>query len=353
MMMGAPVGPSIWVVSDGRAGIERQAVAIARALGDLDRWPKIAHIRSDAHRAEPIRIDPQPPQVMLPPDMWPAPLAALPTAQRAQFKAPWPDVWIGSGRRAVPYSMRVRNWSDGKTLVVQTQDPRVSLDTFDLVVPPEHDEVRGPNVLSTRGAPAFFPADEIEEALLQFGALADEPGRKVAVILGGTSKTHAMPEKRAAEIEAVLRKLAGAGDRLWITVSRRTPEHARIRFRSMADQVGARYWESEAVDGPNPYLAYLAMADVALVTEDSANMLSEIAFFGTPAYLINLPGQSDKFDRLHESFIDCGAARWFEGRVETWEYERIREVDRVADKIVDLLLERHPQPDFVDAPELS
>jgi len=344
MGAGGAVGPSVWVVSDGRAGIERQAVAIAQALGDMRRWPDIAHITSTAHRADPIRIAPGAPQVWLPPAMWPAPLEALPKEQREIFKAPWPDVWIGSGRRAVPYSMRVKEWSNGHTLVIQTQDPKVPLDSFDLVVPPEHDQLTGDNVLSTVGAPAYFPPGAVEDAMLNFGDLVAEPGFKLAVILGGGSKTHSMPPGRAIEIEDALRALIGEGVRLWMTVSRRTPDHARIRFRKFAEEVGARFWESEAVDGPNPYLAFLSHSDGIMVTEDSSNMISEAAYFGKPVHLLRLQGRSDKFDRLHKSFVDHGVARWFEGKLETWDTTPLREIDRIADEIVRLLRERHPAP---------
>ncbi len=344
MTASSAVGPSIWVVSDGRAGIERQAIALARAIGDMSRWPAVAHIRSDAHRTDPIRLTPSAPQVWMPPASWPDPLGALPANERAQLSAPWPDVWIGSGRRAVPYSMRVRKWSEGKTLVVQTQDPKVPLDTFDLVIPPEHDQLEGANVMSTVGSPAYFAAGDLEEAALQFGDLTSEPGLKLAVIIGGKSKAHDLPPARLAEIEADLTKLAGDGIRLWVTVSRRTPEQARIRLRRLCEQLGARFFESEAVDGANPYLAFLSLSDAILVTEDSSNMISEAAWFGKPVYLYALPGGSEKFTRLHDSFIRSGSARWFDGKIESWSSTPLREIDRAADRIVAMLLERHPRP---------
>ncbi len=344
MVSSAAVGPSIWVVSDGRAGIERQAIAIAQAIGELHRWTSLSHIRSNAHKPEPIRITPSAPQLWLPPNMWTAPLAALPKEQREQFQAPWPDIWIGSGRRSVPYSMRVKEWSEGKTLVVQTQDPKVDPSHFDLVIPPEHDQLEGPNVLSTIGAPAHFATGDLEQAALNFGELTGEPGRKAAVIIGGDSKTHSMSVNRAKVLEEELRGMAAQNVRLWITISRRTPEHARIRLRSMAEDIGARFWESEITDGTNPYLAFLSLSDLVVVTEDSANMISEASWFGKPVYFLKLDGKSAKFDRLHESFTKQGVARWYEGKVDHWSPEPIREIDRAADEIVKRLLEKHPRP---------
>jgi uncharacterized protein len=143
-------------------------------------------------------------------------------------------------------------------------------------------------------------------------------------------------------IEDNLRALAADGCRLWITVSRRTPEAGRIRLRAAASKIGARFWENEASDGPNPYLAWLSLCDAALVTEDSANMLADPAYFGKPIHILRLEGGSPRFDRLHKGFIERGAARWFTGAIDVWSYTPVREAERAADEIVRLLLERHP-----------
>ena len=343
--MSTTIGPSIWVVSDGRAGIEKQALALAMALGDMDRWSKLLHIRSTAHRTDPIRITPGAPQLWLPPDRWFDPMGALPRSERAVFKPPWPTLWIGSGRRTVPYSMRVKQWSEGETLVVQTQDPKTSPDQFDLIIPPFHDMLLGPNVFPIIGAPAYFQPSVAEEAALSFPELAAMPGKKrVGVIIGGKSKSHDLPPERAAEIEADLTRLAGQGFKLWISVSRRTPEDARIRFRAMAEKLGSRFFESEAADGPNPYQAFLSLSDFIIVTEDSSNMLSEAAWFGKPLYIMRLVGEAPKFKHFHDSLVSMGYARWFEGKLTPFKAVALREADRAADKIVELLLARHPQP---------
>lgn len=337
-------GPSIWIVSDGRAGIERQALSLARALREPDRWEKLQHIHSDAHREEPLRLNPKGWQVSFPPDKWPMPLAALPADQRALLKAPWPDVWIATGRRSIPYSRQMKKWSGGRTLVVQTQDPRTNLAPYDLVIPPEHDGLTGANVFPILGPPTYFPPENIETAQCNFADLKTETGTKVLVSIGGDSNTHDMTDEKVAEIERALRKLAADGIRLWITVSRRTPETARTRLRALAGEVGARFWENEQRDGANPYLAFLSLCDAALVTEDSANMLADPAYFARPTHIIRLQGSSPRFDKLHSGFIQRGAAKWFEGKIELWDYEPVREVDRAADEIVRLLLERRPAP---------
>ena len=233
--------------------------------------------------------------------------------------------------------------SGGKTLTVQILDPKISPDNFDLLVTPAHDEVSGPNVIQTIGSPSYFPPDLIEQAGQSFADLADERGKSAIVILGGNSKAHTFTDAAAERLDSQLRTLAGQGWRLRITTSRRTPVQIVARFRAMADEIGARFWAGPE-DGENPYLAWLVFSDCAIVTEDSANMLSDAAWHNLPIHIARLEGRSEKFDKLHQSLIDHGAARLFGGVLETWTYPALREADRVADAIVAKLLERHPQP---------
>ncbi|MEZ5946561.1 MAG: mitochondrial fission ELM1 family protein [Hyphomonas sp.] len=349
------LGPSVWAVSDGRAGNAAQVRAIVHALGETRRWLKIGHIAGEAHRADPITVSPRLPWTLLPADKWPSPFASLPKDQRALMQAPWPTVWIAAGRRSAALTREARETSGGKTLTVQILDPRIPADNFDLLVTPLHDGVGGPNVIQTVGSPSYFSPHAIEDAAQAFADLADERGKSAIVILGGDSKTHTFTEAAAIRLEAQLRTLAGQGWRLRITASRRTPDAARARFRRMADETGARFW-SGTDDGPNPYIAWLTFSDVAIVTEDSANMLSDAAWHGLPVHIARLEGRSEKFDKLHDSLIAHGAARWFGGSLETWAYAPLREADRVADAIVNKLLERYPQPsmdgtDKVAAPD--
>lgn len=224
-------------------------------------------------------------------------------------------------------------------------NPKIDPSHFDLLVTPVHDRVSGANVISTIGSPAHFSEDALEDAAQRFAALADERTKSVIVVLGGDSKTHTFTKSAAARLEKQLRTLAEAGWRLRITTSRRTPAPVIASMRAMADEIGAQIW-SGPEDGPNPYLAWLIFSDAAIVTEDSANMLSEAAWHGLPVHIARLEGRATKFDAMHKSLIERKCARWFTGTIETWSYAPLREADRVADIIVAKLVERHSPPDM-------
>ncbi len=335
-------GPSIWCVADGRAGIVNQTLALSAALAEPERAAALSHIRSDAHRDQPVILQPEGWQLMLRADLWPVPMSALPADQRALLAPPWPDVWIAAGRRSIPYSRLVKKLSAGKTLVVQTQNPKVSLSAFDLVIPPEHDGVTGANVFPILGPPVWFSQRRVADAQAKFASLKAAPGQKVLVSIGGDSKNHKMSDANIAAIEGAIQRLS-EGRTFWMTVSRRTPEQARVRFRRLASTMpNAVFWENEERDGPNPYVAFLSMCDLALVTCESANMIADPAFFAKPVYLLKLDGGSPRFDKLHQGFIGQGAARWFTGGLQSWSYPAIREAARAADEIVRRVLERRP-----------
>lgn len=337
------LGPSVWALSDGRAGNAAQVRAVMRALSSTGRWMQIAHIAGNGHRETPITLTPRAPWTLLPGGDWPMPLRALPKDQRGIFQPPWPDVWIAAGRRSAPYTARVRELSGGKTLTVQILDPKTDPQKFDLLAVPAHDGLSGQNVIETIGSPSHFAPDDIETAGQAFADLADEPGKSCIVILGGDSKAHSFSEDAADRLETQLEALARQGWRLRITTSRRTPVPVIARMRALAGRIGARFW-SGPQDGANPYLAWLLYSDAAIVTEDSSNMLSDAAWHGLPIHIARLKGSSAKFDRLHDSLIERGCARRFDGTLDQWTYAPLREADRIADAIVTRLIERHPQP---------
>ena len=339
------LGPSIWAVSDGRAGNAAQVRAVISALSETQRWLQIGHIAGQGHRSDPITLTPRAPWTWLPGADWPLPRFALPSDQRGLLSSPWPTLWVAAGRRSAPYTASVRGWSGQKSLTVQILDPKTDPSKFDLVVVPEHDVLDGPNVIRTTGSPTHFSEDAIEEAGQAFADLADDNSKSAVIILGGHSKTHRFERAIATELMQQFEALAGDGWRLRITCSRRTPLSIVTEMRQMADRVGASFWANEQ-DGPNPYLAWLLYSDVAIVTEDSANMLSDAAWHGLPIHIARLKGSAPKFDRLHQSLVDRECARWFDGSLDAWDYEPLREAGRVADTIIEKLLERHPQPEL-------
>lgn len=321
--MTAPL--SIWVVSDGRAGIENQALGLAEAVQRLTpaditvkrvRWRKAFDRLPSAMKAG-WMLDPSSDSVT------PGPGGG------------WPDLWIATGRATLPLSASVGARSGGRTFVVQTQDPRWKTGAYDLVVAPAHDGLAGPNVLSITGSPHRVTRSRLAEGAAAFEpALPPLPRPRVAALIGGRSMAFDLPEDHAAELaDRIAAAIEEAGGSLMLTFSRRTPEAAKQVMTARLAGLPGLIWDGT---GANPYFAFLHFADHVLVTEDSANMAAEAASTGAPVHILPMIPlkPAGKFALLHSDLRGRGAARPFDGRLEGWTYEALQETERAAQAVL-------------------
>jgi len=317
--MSAPL--QIWVVSDGRAGIEAQARGLAEAIAALT--PAAITIK---------RIGWPPWMARVPSQLNLAPLRLLAAGSDA-IAPPWPDLWIGNGRAAIPLSIGVRRWAGGRTFVVQLQDPLRPSRLFDLVIPPNHDRLKGANVFGLVGTPhRVTPARLAAETARFSERLEGLPEPKVAVLVGGKSKAFDLSTRRAARLaDQIGAAVAKAGGSLLLTFSRRTPEAAKGVMRERLTALPGLIWDGE---GDNPYFAFLGAADLVLVTEDSANMATEAAATGKSVYLLRMDGSQARKRRFHAELAGLGIIRWFDGALESWSYQPLRETERAAAEVL-------------------
>lgn len=318
----------IWAVSDGRAGIQTQAVGLAEAL---------ASASETAGRQA---------QIVSKTVVWKGNIGRLPAVLNllprrwiepgCKITPPWPDVWIAAGRATLALSVRMRAWSAGKTFVVQIQDPRLPLNSFDLVVPPKHDRLTGENVFSILGSPHRVTPQRLASELVRFSDQIDPlPHPRVAVLIGGRSKAFDLsPERASAMAHAIEDAISLAGGSLMMTFSRRTPDKARALLTARLRHLPGLIWDGT---GENPYFAFLGAADHILVTEDSTNMATEAASTGKPVFILKMDGSSLKFGLFHSALEGLGATRPFDGLLRGWSYEPVRETQRAAAVILERL----------------
>ena len=314
--------PRVWAVHDGKVGIRSQVLGLAEALG----WPfeeKVVALRFPWSRLPPVAwLDPA--QVLAP--------------GGDPLGPPWPDLFIGCGRQSAAAALAVKRASGGATVLAHVQDPRFARARFDLLLIPEHDRLRGANVLATRGAVHRVTPEKLAEAAAQWESrLAAVPRPRLAVLIGGNNKVFRLDATVMTRLADDLAALAQAGHGLLVTPSRRTgPEGERLLRERLAG-LPAFIWDGS---GDNPYFGFLALADAIVATGDSVSMVSEAAATGKPVHVVHLPGGSAKFRRFHEGFARAGITRPFEGRIESWSYEKVNDTSRAAAAIRRLLADR-------------
>jgi mitochondrial fission protein ELM1 len=316
-MADAPRPLRIWAVSDGRVGIEAQALGLAEAVAR--HRPAHIAVKRIGWRFGLGRL----PWRLIPP--------AAQTGDPIQ--PPFPDIWIAAGRATLPLSTRMLDWSHGKTFVVQTQHPRAPLSRFDLVIPPQHDGLTGPNVFPILGAPNRVTPEKLALDLARFEVrLAPLPHPRVTVIVGGRSKTHRLPlgvaRRTAEQIAAAVR---AAGGSVLVSYTRRTPAHAREAMSAILAELPGFVWDG---NGENPYFAFLAAADAILVTEDSTNLATDAAAAGKPLFVLPMAGRSLKLQSFHAELERRGYARPFVGNLTAVQQTPLRETEAAAAELL-------------------
>jgi hypothetical protein len=231
---------------------------------------------------------------------------------------PWPDLLIATGRQSVAASLYVRDMSaraGRRTLTVQVQDPVIATSNFDLVITPQHDQLRGMNVVQTLGAMHRVTAEKLRAEAESFAPRVAHLKRPyIGVLIGGPNGAYSFGEADMRKLAAALVSAARErGASLLVTPSRRTGEaNLKILAEALKD-VPSFIWDGA---GANPYYGMLGAADEIVVTCDSVNMVSEAMATKKLVHVFDLPGGSDKFSRFHMMLRERGLAHGFTGKLE-------------------------------------
>lgn len=299
----------VWVVSDGRPANENQCLGLAEALGIV---PEVVRLgaRPGWHRLlDPVR----------------------PAAGFGLDGPPWPDLLIAAGRQSVYPALAVKRASGHRTRLVQIFRPGVNPRRFDLIVTPRHDGLKGSNVCATSGALNLVTPARLAAAAAEWEpVLGGLPRPRAAVLIGGSSKSVAVPEGAVARLAGALADLARGGVGLMVTTSRRTPEGEVAALRRALEGLPAWIWDGT---GANPYFGFLALADAVIVTNDSINMTSEAATTGKPVHVVNWAELAPKHRRFHDALAAAGITRPFAGRLEQWDYAPLDDTARAAERV--------------------
>ncbi|HRK23781.1 MAG TPA: mitochondrial fission ELM1 family protein [Beijerinckiaceae bacterium] len=305
-------GARVWVLSDGKAGDEVQCLGVAERLG-LE--PELRRVKPRA------------------PYLWLMPWGGIDPAEApgrpgSPLAGPLPDIAIASGRRTASYLRKVKALSGGRCFTVFLKDPRCGAGTADFLWVPEHDRLRGANVLATLTSPHRISPERLAAARTNPPYGLDRlPGPRVAVLIGGDSAHHRFTPGDIATLLAHCTRLAETGATLMATASRRTPPALAGALTELVRGSGGFFWDGT---GENPYIALLALADAVVVTADSVNMAGEAAATGKPVLLFEPSGGSDKITRFLRQLERAGVVHRFDGTIAGSPYQPIDSTPAIA-----------------------
>ncbi len=329
-----------WVISDGRRGIENQALGLAEALADIHPLTLIKQTISN-----------RPIFKALPPRMQ----FFLKHRSGAYFpsnldQSAHPKIAIGCGRQAIAPLMALKKKLGPNIFTVYIQDPHIDPKNFDCVVAPQHDNLKGENIINIIGSPNRITLEKLSDAKAQARPLldslkgsqngSDSPQKFAVFLIGGPSSAYTLTPNSFEKHKAAILEAAHAGFTILLTVSRRTPEAFAKQYQSLcktllreplsrkslfisdSNSPELRVTDFDASNITHPYFAWLGAADMLFVTEESTNMLTESCATGVP--VITLPmtiknkRRAQKFERLHNQLkARCDLKAYQQGLLET------------------------------------
>ena len=246
---------------------------------------------------------------------------------------------ISCGRKSVIPSIALKKRLGNQIFNIHIQDPKVSFEHFDLIVSPEHDRLRGENIINTTGAIHYLTKKEINDNSKYLGIEKDKRKELVAFIIGGPNKYYNYSEKQIHELFNKVKTLF-TPDKFKIIVipSYRTPENIlKIAFNTFS----INHHVVKNID-KKAYLSALAISNYIVVTCDSTSMISEAAMTGKPVYIAMMKSfkPTGRFKKFYSQLKDLGITRELEDRVESWSYNSLNEVNRIA-PIVKAKMKKH------------
>jgi mitochondrial fission protein ELM1 len=318
----------VWILADDRAGTSSQSIGLAETLG----LPyKIINLQYSFF-------------INFPNCFFSSCGIRLSKKNRDEFRnlTEFPKIIITAGRRAATAALFLKKLSKNKSKTIQIMNPNLSFHKFDLVILPKHDgfnEKDFSNLITTIGALNRVSENKILQESQKF---ADEFSSitkpKIALLLGGSSKSTKFSEASAIKLAKISSKITkNMNATLLVLNSRRTEQFLTDAVKSSLD-CDFRFFDWQEIQDKNPYFAILQYADFFIITGDSVSMTSECCFLGKPTYIFDEKNISSKKHRFfHLDLFKKNHAKKLDEDMEILEKfsaSKLQETKRVAEIIL-------------------
>ena len=248
-----------------------------------------------------------------------------------------PNLLISCGRKSVYLSVFLKkNYSD--IINIHIQNPKIAYKNFDYIISPNHDNIKGNNIINSVGAIHKFDY----EKLLKIEENFDIPKKNLlSCLIGGQNQHYYFRENEAIELCNSIMKLKYKYPQtnLLIISSRRTSVRIKQIIKNKFNSI-SNLWLG---NGKNPYEFALKYSSKFIVTSDSSSMISEAAISGKPIYVYNLPfkRKSKRFEKFHEEYKRLNITRDLNNisNFDDWSYSPLNESKRIAGIIKERIIE--------------
>jgi len=301
-----------WIVSSGLIGCENQCIGLAEELNLNYEIKKINPgkiLSITAPYGKPIKV--------------------------RDFIEPWPKFIIGAGRKTVPYMKYLKSKLKEDIFTIFLQDPKIKTSNFDFVWAPLHDEIKGANTFSTLLSPGRVSQDLITKELTKWNDIFSSlPEPFLTILIGGKTKAFSFNRKECFYILETISRSIKDGWTPLISTSRRTPKFLKKEIKNIISNVPHYFYDN---NGDNPYYAFLGISDVALVTPDSVNMISETITANLSTYIFELECKSQRINKFLTNLEKENFVKKINGKIIKFHFKKSNATKEIADYISKLI----------------
>lgn len=220
--------------------------------------------------------------------------------QSDSVKEPWPDLILSMSRETTLFALAFRRKTGRNIKIVKIGRTIPMAVGVDLWIQTDQFLKLPWRPTIAIGLPFHLITREtLSQAADQFmDSVAPLPRPRVALLIGGSTGNYDLSAVVAARIALEVNKwVQGAGGSLLIVSSPRTgPDAEKTIGEHITVPNLSYYWTQPK--GPNPYMAFLALSDHIVVTEDSVSMIAEACATGKQVEVFALPRIFKPFRRL-------------------------------------------------------
>lgn len=248
---------------------------------------------------------------------------------------PWPKFIIGAGRKTVPYMKYLKSKLRDNVFTIFLQDPKIKTNNFDFVWAPLHDEIKGDNTFSTLLSPGRVSQNLITKELAKWSdkfSVLPEPF--LTILIGGQTKAFSFNKEECLHILETISRSIKEGWTPLISTSRRTPQFLKEEIKNIVYNNPHYFYDN---NGENPYYALLGASNVALVTPDSVNMVSEAITANLSTYIFDLECKSRRINKFLSKLKEENFIKKINGKIDEFDFEKSNATKEIANHLAKLI----------------
>ena len=235
-----------------------------------------------------------------------------------------PSIIITTGRRMAGTSIALKSILKNNVKTIHIQNPKLSPNNFDLLLIPEHDKIRGKNIIQTKGALCFFEENDMKKFKEPNLNKIKTKKSTVLLMVGGNSKKQKPNSSEYFELSTkVIQGIKNLDAQLIVSFSRRTPNKA-IKILQSTFSKHLKDFKILSSDENKLYPKILKIIDYTIVTSDSVNMISELATLSKPLFIFHFSKENRKISFFISNLRELNIVQDYEGDLFKFEKNKLQ-----------------------------